>query len=580
MTKKKILLIVLPIVAVVVIGIVIFCVLYFSTDMFKSTKELFWSFMAQNQDITNILENNQLSVQEEFKESNSYNSTGTLTVSHSQGGSETFFNIDTTARHDLTTGRTYADATLKNGDIDLVTVSYIKSEDIYAIRSGDVLDYYIGIRNSNLKELAAKYNISTDIIPDTFELDDYTSFFDMTDEQKTHIYETYMPILASYISEDGYTKTNQDILVDGVTYNANVYAASLTGEQVKQIMLDSLTKLKSDNETLVLISNKASILKMGVEYTDITNLTIRINELIEQINQITISGNMNIYVYENYDQTIRTVVELENVFEITYDRVNNKQILTIDYVQESIEEMIVSTQNTLTDTSEDITTDNTLNVDTNGETTVSMDSMADIVIDMNDVVAPTSDDNTLNTTTETDLNSLNENITDTSGDTTTDTYGTVESDGISRIVITKETSDQGTNNNITYTENINSSASLTMDLTYNMSAVTGNMIDNNYNLTISETTEAGISETLTIDYVTSTIAADQVEEIPELNDSNTVIANNYDADSFVAFATQWINGLQNLLTEKFAVLGIGLNVSSITAEDEVSDVSDVSSDSQ
>ena len=54
MTKKKILLIVLPIVLVVVIGVV-FAVLYFTTNIFKSTDELFWQYMSQNKDITNIL---------------------------------------------------------------------------------------------------------------------------------------------------------------------------------------------------------------------------------------------------------------------------------------------------------------------------------------------------------------------------------------------------------------------------------------------------------------------------------------------------------------------------------------------
>ena len=351
MTKKKILLIVLPIVLVVVIGVV-FAVLYFTTNIFKSTDELFWQYMSQNKDITNILENDKLASQTEFKNNNSYNSTGNLTYSTSTGeNSSKYFDVETTARHDANTGRTYADATLKNGDIDLFNVSYINSGDVYAIKSADVVDNYIGIRNSGLKELAAKYNISTDKVPDTINIKDYTSFFDLTDEQKNHIYETYLPMIKNNISEDNYVKSNQDVQIDGETYNANVYAATLTGDQLKQILISSLETLKEDTETMVLISNKASVLNLGVEYTDITNLTVKINSLIEQINGLNITNNTNIYVYENYDQTIRTVIEVENMIEITYDRVNNKQILTIDYTQGSIEQIL----NSSTETNQDMT---------------------------------------------------------------------------------------------------------------------------------------------------------------------------------------------------------------------------------
>ncbi len=564
MTKKKILLIVLPIVLVVVIGVV-FAVLYFTTNIFKSTDELFWQYMSQNKDITNILENDKLASQTEFKNNNSYNSTGNLTYSTSTGeNSSKYFDVETTARHDANTGRTYADATLKNGDIDLFNVSYINSGDVYAIKSADVVDNYIGIRNSGLKELAAKYNISTDKVPDTINIKDYTSFFDLTDEQKNHIYETYLPMIKNNISEDNYVKSNQDVQIDGETYNANVYAATLTGDQLKQILISSLETLKEDTETMVLISNKASVLNLGVEYTDITNLTVKINSLIEQINGLNITNNTNIYVYENYDQTIRTVIEVENMIEITYDRVNNKQILTIDYTQGSIEQILNSSTetnqdmtNTLTENnigtnsiSDGIVNDTTdtnivvenLITDTN-ETEISLDQMADITVNTENVVQ--TDTNTIM-----DINTTADNITDVED---------TQVQEISRLVITKETSDQNTNNNITFINNINDENENSISITYNMSSASNDSINNSYNITVTATSGSitnPIIETTTIDYITSTVRVDQVEEIQELTDSNTVIANNYDATQFSAFMEQWLGAFESILTEKMASIGI------------------------
>ena len=343
MKNKKILLIVLPIVLIVIIGVV-FAVLYFTTDIFKSDSELFWDYMLQNSDVENILVNDNYTSQNELKTNNSYNSTGNLIFSLEQGESSSkYFNIATTARHDINTDRTYADATLKNGDIDLFNVSYINSGDIYAIKSSDVADAYIGIRNSGLKELAAKYNISTDLVPDTVNFNEYTGIFDLTDEQKNHLYNTYLPIVINGIGEDQYTSSNEDIQIGELTYNANVYQASITGEQFKQILINSLNTLKDDTETMVLISSKASTLRLGIEYTDITNLTMHINDLIENIQNANITNNVNIYIYENYDQTIRTVIDIDNLLEITYDRVDGNQTLTIDIVQGGIESMLSNT---------------------------------------------------------------------------------------------------------------------------------------------------------------------------------------------------------------------------------------------
>ena len=67
--KKKILLIVIPIVVVLIIVAVV-AVLYFTTDLFKSNKELFWKYFAQNEDITNILKNDKFELQSQFKQNN------------------------------------------------------------------------------------------------------------------------------------------------------------------------------------------------------------------------------------------------------------------------------------------------------------------------------------------------------------------------------------------------------------------------------------------------------------------------------------------------------------------------------
>lgn len=619
MTKKKILLIVLPIVTVVIIGIVI-AVLYFTTDVFKSEEELFWKFMAQNSDITTILINDNYQTQTEFKESNSYNSTGDLTFSLNQGeSSSTAFNVATTARHDVSTGRTYADATLKNGDLDIFNISYIKNEDstngdIYAVKASEVVDIYVGFRNTALKELAAKYNISTDQVPDSIDINTYTDVLQLTDEQKSHIIETYLPIIQNNIDSSGYVKTNQDVQIDGETYNANVYAVSITGEQLKQIMLESLETLKSDTETMVLISNKASTLNLGVDYTDMTNLTMKINDLIDTINNLNITNTTTIYVYENYDNTIRTVIDIEGFIEVTYDRVGSKQILTIDYTQGSYEELINGTTDTqelnLVDDTTDTTTDTTAGetIDNTTNTTIDYNSITfnnDIILEtteettgentnyqtaeiingeQNELTTETTTEE--NTTTEGETTDTNSAVAETTTGVVTTDESTTQTDNtttsteeITRLVITKnKTTDQTVSNNITYIPNINSSYTNNASLTYEMSTVSDNTINNSYSLTIIANDETS-SDTMTLSYTTTTTAAEQVEEIQELTDSNTVIANNYGAEQFTAFMEEWFEAFETVLTDKLSSIGINVD-NNISTEIQIEEQNEENTETQ
>ena len=69
MKKKKILLIVLPIILIIV-GLAIGATLYFTTDLFKSNEQLFSKYFMQNGELFSIIENENAKAQSEFKTNN------------------------------------------------------------------------------------------------------------------------------------------------------------------------------------------------------------------------------------------------------------------------------------------------------------------------------------------------------------------------------------------------------------------------------------------------------------------------------------------------------------------------------
>ena len=560
-SKKKILLIIIPIIIILIIAAII-AVLYFTTDLFKSNEELFWKYFAQNQDVFDVIKNDKQAEQSQFKTNNSYTSDGNLSLVIAQGeNSSKQLNVVTTARYDANTSRTYADATLKNGDIDLFKASYINSGDIYAVSCDEIFQGYVGTENSGLTQLAANFGIEN--FPDSINVNEYTNLLDVTDEEWTHISETYLPVIMNVISEEDYTKSSEEIQVNGQTYNANLYSIQITGENLKQLIINGLTTLRGDTQTLVMLSNKLSTLGLGIEYTDTSNLALKIDELIDNMQNVTIEDNLYINVYENNGEVIRTEINLENTINLVYDRTSSSSSLTIDLIgtmteQEIIDESIDNTNITdANNMSGDVTTYNANNETDNTATNEN-------VVDNGDTIVSMENTESMNTTIEENVNGNNiaeesnvvgesDGITDSSDEvidlsTTQDT-----SASSTRIVITKNNTDNLTTNTIEIVPDSNI-PNENITITINMSNVQNDSINNSYEI-VANTINGEQTETLTITYDNNTIKADQVEEIPELTGSNTAIASNYDANTFNTFLTNWVNLFMNALSEKLTVLG-------------------------
>ena len=561
--KKKVLLIIIPIIIVLIIAVII-AVLYFTTDLFKSNEELFWKYFAQNKDVLNIIENEKQAEQSQFKTNNSYTSNGNLSLVIAQGEkSSKQLNVVTTARHDVTTNRTYADATLKNGDINLFKASYINSGDIYAVSCDEIFQGYVGTENSGLTQLAANFGIEN--FPDSININEYSNILDLTDEEWTHISETYLPVITNSISEESYTKSSEEIQVNGQTYNTNVYSIQITGENLKQLIINGLTTLKGDTQTLVMISNKLSTLGLGIEYTDVSNMLLQIDEIIENIQNTNIEDNLYINVYENNEEVVRTSIDLENNFDIVYDRTSSTNSLTIDIIgtmteQERIDESIDTTNITNTNNmSEDVLINNGAQAE-NAITNEDVADDSDTIVSMENTESmnTTLDGNANSTTGATNVTADNNviveknQITDDSDEVIDLTTNQGERSGAS-IIITKNKTDNLITNTITIVPATNI-ADENLSITINMSNVQNDTINNSYEIVVNSFI-GSTSENYVITYETSTIRADQVEEIPELTGSNTAIASNYEANTFNTFLTNWVNLFMNKLSEKLIVLG-------------------------
>lgn len=330
--KRKGLIIALIITAVIIAIAVVFTILFFTTDIFKNGQQAFLQAMSKNIEMFNTLSNANIITQEDFRNTYSYNSTGTINGTISQGTVTQNVTLKTTARRDANTERYYADIALQNTGQDILKYSYIECNDVYAIKCDDVLTNYVGIRNSDLKEYARKIGVSEEEInniPDQIDFEVLKGAFNLSKEEKKQLQSIYLDVIINSISQEKFQKAGKEsITVNNLSCNANKYTLTLNGEEIKKLLINFLNTAKSDEISMNILAKLQNALTSNVDTTLITNDMENLVTKIE--NDETIANTtltMNIYSYKG--NPIKTIVDISTIGKITIDTDKNTQSVTV-----------------------------------------------------------------------------------------------------------------------------------------------------------------------------------------------------------------------------------------------------------
>ena len=314
-------------------------ILYLKTDLFKSNQSLFFKYIdqatkgieyTQNTNITNNINR----IKEE-----PFTLVGNLNYETDEKNNPTKnalknmkFTVE--AKVDNPEKKVYGVGTLKSNNQDLFKLEYANTGNIYALKSDEVVTAFIGIENQNLKVLAQKLGITnTSNIPNSIaQVLNLGETLNLTEEEKSHIYETYMPVLEENIDKSNFTK-NKDIAVsrDGVVYNTIGYRLELNASELKQIEIKLLQALKEDSITLNLITTKAKTFNLEEKYTQINTLVQEIDGLINRINNesTNLQDGVIITVYVENGKVVTTEIIYKN--EIKYTIYGQKENNTNSY---------------------------------------------------------------------------------------------------------------------------------------------------------------------------------------------------------------------------------------------------------
>ena len=355
--------------------------------------------------------------------------------------------------------------------------------------------------------MAQNYQIANaENVPDTINFEEYNDLLQITEEQEEHLKDTYMPIILNNISKEQYIKNEEQISLDfetdNYTYNTNSYELRLSEETLKNILTSTLNTLRTDTETLMLISNKLKSMGLGDSYSNTDTISTQIEELLSQIESIKLEESLDIIVYEYEGKLIRTIIDIDGKIKITYDRIDGLENLIID-IEKEIVQNIIENNRINTNINESFNNNN------------AEDANEEII----------------------DLNNFN---------------STSNQNNITRIIISKERLDLNTVNKLQIIPD-NNKIEENINIILNISDLQNNSINNTFIMQINTNNER--KEVINIEYENTINIVYQVEEIEELSGSNTAIANNYNPNDFKNFLNEYWNILKDTLSQKMIIIG-------------------------
>ena len=295
--KKKIPLIIL---AIIIITSIIAIYLYCCTDLFKTPQEQFWSSISKASKITGDKTYSEALNEIRYLKEKSYTLKGDakFNISSTEEDEEVQKIADAFSKIQISydmnvVGKKNKEKGILNFGFDnkqVLSVDYLRDNDLFGIKIGEVYDKYISIENKNLKQLAEKYEIDSTEIPDKIEFIDMHDLYDISEEEIQHISDLIVGTLKNEIPEECYS-VNENVETDilGEKAKTKEYKIELSAKQIDDIAIKLLENAKRDEVILNLIVNKYNKISMntlaGKEKIAKDDLIKEIEESIKEIQE-------------------------------------------------------------------------------------------------------------------------------------------------------------------------------------------------------------------------------------------------------------------------------------------------------
>ena len=306
MKSKKILIIVIIIIALLAIGGGVLAYLFVATDTFKSDRELFSKYISQNMETLQDISNSQtIQIYKNLKNEEKYESNTNIKMTYSEGGevsnpmNNLSANID--IQKDYENQYFYIDGQILFAEEEYLEAEIIKDKELYGMRFPDVAKQFVSIKNDqNLEAVANSMGTDSVALQTIIDIIDGTTLISdevITQDEVKTLKEKYFNMIIETISNGTFSSAKKAMITyNNNTIKTNSYTVSLSNEQVEKLLIQILNNVKTENAIIKNIQDES--------------FTEKIDEWIRVLSEEQEVPAIKITVYEQKENTVRTVVEI------------------------------------------------------------------------------------------------------------------------------------------------------------------------------------------------------------------------------------------------------------------------------
>ena len=311
--------------------------IYFGTDLLKSNGQLFFKYLGQVLDVQDGFIDSQLTEYSKKKYTGKYEDSGTFSAEIAMNGIDygtsqavNDFNITYSGKVDNTERKNEQNITLNYSEDVNFPFKYKYANDTVGLQTDYVSSKYIGIENSNLKEIAEKFGVEdTSEFPDTIDFfSDFTNqeTMNLTEDERQQIIDTYLPIFEEKLGQKEFTKTKEN--------DVTSYSVSVTNQEIKDLILTILETLKNDSILMPKMEEMFKDVLDTMNQASDEEMTMQnlIQAIIDDMNDIDMKDGTNTITVSQTNRKLSaialTINDTSTTVEFTISKTNDSGNLT------------------------------------------------------------------------------------------------------------------------------------------------------------------------------------------------------------------------------------------------------------
>ena len=296
-SKKIVVILIIVVLLIIIAGGILLA--YFTTDIFRGNKELFFKYVTQIGNTEDSFIENNVKQYYEKKNTNSYTNEGSFTVNATDSTVVNIdnlnnFNISFLGQTDSANSKTQQDVSINYSDSVTFPVIYRKIGNQVGLQTDYVGSKFINVETDKINDFSGEQPKSIQDINNVVTDIEQVKNISFTQEELN----PYMNVLQN-IRDDKFSNVNDA--------NGTGYQLTLNGDELKDILVQLLEVLKNDQSSLDKLNEYIKEIRNSANIT-----TNNIDELIQNIqnNNELSNESFNLTVYKNGGRTSKITVSL------------------------------------------------------------------------------------------------------------------------------------------------------------------------------------------------------------------------------------------------------------------------------